>query len=119
VSDSTVALSPDGPAPPGTGPGDAAARRQLIRSTSARSLVRRHLVGRVAVALCLVAVAISLAPLVALVAYTTSRGIHALSIDFFTQSNPPGGAGSGIANAIVGSLIIVGLAAVMAVPWGS
>jgi phosphate transport system permease protein len=72
----------------------------------------------VAVALCMVAVAISLAPLVALVAYTTSRGIHALSVDFFTQSIPAGSPGSGISNAIVGSLIIVGLAAVMAVPLG-
>jgi phosphate transport system permease protein len=72
----------------------------------------------VAVGLCLVAVAISLAPLVALVAYTTSRGVHALSLDFFTQSNAPGGPASGIANAIVGSLIIVGLAAALAVPLG-
>ena len=62
-------------------PGD-----DLIRATSARSLGRRHVAGRVAVGLCVVAVAISLAPLVALVAYTTSRGIHALSVDFFTQS---------------------------------
>jgi phosphate transport system permease protein len=90
----------------------------LIRATSARSLARRHLAGRVAVALCMVAVAISLAPLVALVAYTTSRGIHALSADFFTQSVPAGSPGSGISNAIVGSLIIVGLSAVMAVPVG-
>jgi phosphate transport system permease protein len=72
----------------------------------------------VAVGLCLVAVAISLAPLVALVGYTTSRGIHALSVGFFTQSAPAGSPGSGIANAIVGSLIIVGLGAVMAVPVG-
>ena len=90
----------------------------MIRTTSARSLVRRRLAGRVAVALCAVAVAVSLAPLVALVAYTTSRGIHALSVDFFTQSAPVGEPGAGISNAIVGSLIIVGLAALMAVPVG-
>jgi phosphate transport system permease protein len=73
----------------------------------------------VAVALCAVAVAISLVPLVALVAYTTSRGVHALSADFFTQNpTPPGIPGGGISNAIVGSLIIVGLAAAMAIPVG-
>jgi phosphate transport system permease protein len=94
-------------------------RRELIRATSTRSLVRRHLAGRVAVALCTVAVAVSLAPLVALVVYTTSRGIHALSVDFFTHSTTPAGIpGGGISNAIVGSLIIVGLAAAMAVPVG-
>jgi phosphate transport system permease protein len=97
---------------------DAARRRRLIRARSAQSLARRHLAGRVAVGLCMVAVAISLAPLVALVAYTTSRGIHALSVDFFTQSAPAGIPGTGVANAIVGSLIIVGLAAAMAVPVG-
>jgi phosphate transport system permease protein len=97
---------------------EAARRRRLIRARSAQSLARRHLAGRVAVGLCTVAVAISLAPLVALAAYTTSRGIHALSVDFFTQSTPAGIPGAGVANAIVGSLIIVGLAAVMAVPTG-
>jgi phosphate transport system permease protein len=91
-------------------------RRELIRAQAARSLGRRHLTGRVAVGLCVVAVAISLAPLVALVTYTTSRGIHALSVDFFTKvPTPQGIPGGGIANAIVGSLIIVGLAAAMAV----
>jgi phosphate transport system permease protein len=112
-------MGPQSLGDPGAVFGEGAERRRLlIRSTAARSLVRRHLAGRVAVALCMVAVAISLAPLVALVAYTTSRGIHALSVDFFTQSIPAGSPGSGISNAIVGSLIIVGLAAVMAVPLG-
>jgi phosphate transport system permease protein len=73
----------------------------------------------VAVGLCVVAVAVSLTPLVALVAYTTSRGIRALSLHFFTRiPTPPGIPGGGIENAIVGSLIIVGLAAAMAVPVG-
>ena len=66
-------------------------RRELVRESARRSLARRRLVGRVAVALCVVAVAISLAPLVALVAYTTTRGIHALSWSFFTHiPTPPG-----------------------------
>jgi len=108
------------PGAAGAGPADAgAARRDLIRATSARSLARRHVTGRVAVGLCVVAVAISLAPLVALAAYTTSRGIHALSVDFFTHIPTPAGIpGGGISNAIVGSLIIDGLGAAMAVPVG-
>jgi phosphate transport system permease protein len=92
--------------------------REVIRKTSARSLQRRRVAGRVAVGLCGVAVAISLAPLVALVAYATSRGIHAIGVGFFSGSAPVGEPGAGIANAIVGSLIIVGLAAAMAVPVG-
>jgi phosphate transport system permease protein len=92
--------------------------REVIRETSARSLRRRRVTGKVAVGLCGLAVAIALAPLAALVAYTTSRGIHALGVSFFRGSAPVGEPGAGIANAMVGSLIIVGLAAVMAVPVG-
>jgi phosphate transport system permease protein len=73
----------------------------------------------VAIGLCVGAVAISLTPLVALVAYTTNRGVHALSWAFLTHlPTPPGIPGGGISNAIVGSVIIVGLAAVIAVPVG-
>ncbi len=96
------------------------ARRELVRASARRSLARRRLVGRGAMVLCVVAVAISLAPLVALVAYTTSRGIRALSWSFLTHTpTPPGIPGGGIASAIVGSVIIVGVAVAMAVPVGT
>jgi phosphate transport system permease protein len=96
------------------------ARRDLVRYSARRSLARRRLFGRGAIALCVVAVAIALAPLVALVAYTTSRGLHALSWSFLTHvPTPPGIPGGGISSAIVGSLIIVGLGAAMAVPVGT
>jgi phosphate transport system permease protein len=76
--------------------------------------------GRGAIMLCVVAVAIALSPLVALVAYTTSRGVHALSWSFLAHvPTPPGIPGGGISSAIVGSLIIVGLGAAMAVPVGT
>jgi phosphate transport system permease protein len=96
------------------------ARRELVRQSARRSLGRRRLIGRIAIGLCVVAVAISLAPLVALVAYTTSRGLKALSWSFLTHiPTPPGIPGGGISSAIVGSLIIIGLAVVMAVPIGT
>ena len=95
-------------------------RRELVRDSARRSLARRRYWGRFAIALCVVAVAVSLAPLVALVAYTTSRGIRAVSWSFLTHApTPPGIPGGGISNAIVGSLIIVGLAVAMAVPVGT
>jgi phosphate transport system permease protein len=95
-------------------------RRALVRESARRSLARRRLLGRVAIGLCTVAAAISLAPLIALVAYTTSRGIQALSWSFVTHvPMPPGIPGGGISSAIVGSVIIVGLAMAMAVPVGT
>jgi len=95
-------------------------RRALVRESARRSLARRRIIGRTAIVLCVVAVGISLAPLVALVAYTTSRGIRALSWGFLTHvPTPPGIPGGGISSAIVGSVIIVGLATAMAVPVGT
>jgi phosphate transport system permease protein len=108
------------PAPLGSGADAIGARRELVRRSARRSLRRRRIMGRTAIVLCTVAVAVSLAPLVALVAYTTSRGIHALSWGFLTHvPTPPGIPGGGISSAIVGSVIIVGLAAAMAVPVGT
>lgn len=104
-----------------SGPAEAiGARREFVRQSARRSLARRRLMGRIAIVLCVVAVAISLAPLVGLVAYTTSRGIKALSLAFLTHvPTPPGIPGGGISSAIVGSVIIVGLAVVIAVPIGT
>jgi phosphate transport system permease protein len=57
--------------------------------------------------------------LVAVLGYVTVNGISALNVDFFTQlPTPVGVPGGGIANAIVGTLIIVGLASLMALPVG-
>jgi len=112
VSDTVFAVDPDAA-------GAIGARRDLVRESARRSLVRRRLVGRGAIVLCVAAVAVSLAPLVALVAYTTSRGIHALSWSFLTHApTPPGIPGGGISNAIVGTVIIIGVAIAMAVPVG-
>ncbi|HEX9883265.1 MAG TPA: phosphate ABC transporter permease PstA [Desulfobaccales bacterium] len=48
-----------------------------------------------------------------------SRGVGALNFDFFTRlPNPPGIPGGGMANAIVGTLAMTGLATLLAVPVG-
>jgi phosphate transport system permease protein len=57
--------------------------------------------------------------LLAVVAYTVGRGIGAWSVAFFTHLPTPAGIpGGGISNALVGSLIIDGMAILMAVPFG-
>ncbi|HUI05345.1 MAG TPA: hypothetical protein VLZ77_17545, partial [Acidimicrobiales bacterium] len=95
-------------------------RRQLVRATARRTLARRRLGGRVAVGLCVAAVAVALAPLVAMVGYTAVRGMRAISVSFLANHTPivPGIPGGGITYAVVGSLVIVGLASAFAVPVG-
>ena len=97
----------------------AVVRRDLVRETARRSLARRRLAGRVATSLCTVALCVSLVPLVALIAYVVSRGLPALSGGFLVHTPTPEGIpGNGIGSAIVGTLVIVGLAMAMAVPVG-
>jgi phosphate transport system permease protein len=94
-------------------------RRDAIRAAARRSLARRKLTGRAAHGVCMTCVVLAFAPLVALVGYTTERGIPALSLGFLVHDpTPPGIPGGGIAPAIVGTLTIVGVALAMAVPVG-
>ena len=79
----------------------------------------RHWKSRIIVALCAAAVLLALVPLALILAYVIQRGITSISWAFLTQMpKPVGEAGGGMANAIVGSLMVVGLAALFAVPIG-
>ena len=64
------------------------------------------------------ALVVAVIPLVAIGAFLVSQGIHSLSLEFFT-ADPPGdlsATGGGIRNAVVGTLLMTGLATVIAVP---
>jgi phosphate transport system permease protein len=62
---------------------------------------------------------ISVAALVAIIGYVAVNGFAALNVNFFTKEPTPIGIeGGGVVNANVGTLIMVGLAIVMAVPVG-
>ncbi|MBU0629433.1 MAG: phosphate ABC transporter permease PstA [Candidatus Margulisbacteria bacterium] len=58
-------------------------------------------------------------PLIAVISYVFFKGIGAFSFDFFTQlPMPVGDPGGGMANAIVGTFILVGLACLVGLPIG-
>ena len=80
---------------------------------------RRRIVSAVFSGLCGAAVLLALIPLVFILVYLLQKGIGALHWSFFFQNpKPVGEAGGGFANAIVGTLILIGLAALLAVPVG-
>ncbi len=80
---------------------------------------RRKIVSRIAEGLCAVAVLLALLPLGMILFYVLKEGMGALNLAFFTQMpKPVGEPGGGMANAIVGTLILIGLAALFAVPIG-
>ena len=63
--------------------------------------------------------AITLLPLFAVLSYVTVQGFNRLNLDLFTKLPPPPGlSGGGIANAIFGTLMTVGVASLIAVPFG-
>ncbi|HEX6643748.1 MAG TPA: phosphate ABC transporter permease PstA [Gemmatimonadales bacterium] len=79
----------------------------------------RRLRSNVMVGLMGVAVVLAVLPLLFILADLVIRGAGSLDLDFFTKTPAPAGeAGGGVAHAIVGTLIIVGVASLMALPVG-
>jgi phosphate transport system permease protein len=65
------------------------------------------------------ATVVVIAPLLAIFAYLVYKGAASLNLDFFTKiPKPPGEAGGGMANAIVGSAVLLAIASVIGVPIG-
>jgi len=90
-----------------------------IQPAIPRISLRRRLTDRVMTSLAILTVVIVLAPLVAIFAYLVYRGIGSLNWAFLTQiPKPVGEVGGGMANAIVGSVLILGIASVIGVPFG-
>ncbi len=68
---------------------------------------------------CVVATIVAVVPLFGILYYVASRGIQGINGDFFTQlPKPVGETGGGMANAIVGTLKLVGLASLLGIPPG-
>jgi phosphate transport system permease protein len=80
---------------------------------------RRRLTGRLMEGLATAAALIAAAVLAIVVFTVAQRALPALNTGFFTQNAAPFGAtGGGIENAIVGTVIITGIATAMALPVG-
>jgi phosphate transport system permease protein len=81
--------------------------------------LRRYLVDHLATALAWTAAIVVLVPLLAIFGYLIYRGIGSLDWAFFTQTpKPVGESGGGMANAIIGSGVILGVASLIGVPLG-
>ena len=81
--------------------------------------LRRRITDHVMTALAFSTVLLVLAPLVAIFAYLVYRGIGSIDWAFLTQTpKPVGEVGGGMANAIVGSAFILGIASLVGVPFG-
>lgn len=83
------------------------------------SLGRRRAVDRIMRGLAALAALLVILPLILIFGFLLVRGASAVNGAFFTQlPKPVGEAGGGMANAIVGSLILIGLASGLGLPLG-
>ena len=71
------------------------------------------------VVLCAASVLLALVPLAFVLFYVVTQGLSSLSLSFFTQMpRPVGETGGGMANAIMGSLVVTAIGAAFAIPVG-
>lgn len=90
-----------------------------MRNFSARRKAWRKFVNICMLTFSGIAAVIVVAPLLWILGYVFSQGISAINLQFFTElPTPVGVPGGGIVNALVGSLMTVGLGLLIAAPIG-
>ncbi len=91
----------------------------LQQNPSKATQIRRMLANHAATGLAVLSTILVVAPLVAIFAYLVYKGASSLNLAFFTQvPKPVGESGGGMANAIVGSGILLALGSLLGVPVG-
>jgi phosphate transport system permease protein len=84
-----------------------------------KTLRGRHLVSGVMIGTTFLAAVLATLPLLLILWHLVKKGAASLSLDFFTNMpRPVGEAGGGMANAIVGTLTLIGVACAIGLPIG-
>ena len=84
-----------------------------------RTARSRHLVSGAMIALTYVAAALATLPLLLILLHLIQKGASSFSLDFFTHMpKPVGEPGGGMANAIVGTLVLIATASLIGLPIG-
>jgi len=84
-----------------------------------RTARSRHIVSGGMIGLTYLAAILATLPLVLILAHLIMKGASSLSLSFFTHMpGPVGEPGGGMANAIVGTLVLIGIATVIGLPIG-
>jgi len=79
----------------------------------------RRIVSHTILVLCGLSVLVALVPLALVLFYVVTQGVTSLNLSFFTEMpKPVGEVGGGMANSIVGSIIVTLLGALFAIPIG-
>jgi phosphate transport system permease protein len=87
-------------------------------SAPSSSYRRRKLVDKVMTGVAYACSLAAIVPLMLILVYLVIKGLPAWDVEFFTQLPQLYGSGGGVANAIAGTAIIVGLASLIGIPVG-
>jgi phosphate transport system permease protein len=80
---------------------------------------RRHVTSGVMISLTYLAAVLATLPLLLILFHLLKKGASSISLDFFAHMpQPVGEAGGGMANAIVGTLMLIGIACAVGLPLG-
>ena len=94
-------------------------RQTVYAERTAKTLTRRRIVNLVMVSLTYLAALLATLPLLLILFHLLREGGSSLSLHFFTNMPKPAGeSGSGMANAIVGTLLLIAIASVVGLPVG-
>jgi phosphate transport system permease protein len=92
-----------------------------VRSRTVSTLItlRRSVTNQLVTVVAIISTVLVLVPLVAILGYLIYKGASSLNLAFFTHvPMPVGEPGGGMANAIAGSAVILGLASLLGIPFG-
>jgi phosphate transport system permease protein len=93
--------------------------RDILQETVNKKYRRRLFVNRLVTILTIVCVIAAVVPLVSILLEVVKNGVSAISFEFLTQPQGSMGSGTGgIAPAIQGTIIVVGIASLIAAPIG-
>ena len=83
------------------------------------SIYKRRIINRFMCSATLLCSVFALAPLISILVYVLSKGITSINLDFFTHlPRPIGESGGGMGNAVLGTLTLIGLSCLWAIPVG-
>lgn len=95
------------------------AKQRAYAERTTRTMGRRRAVNIVMVGMTFTAAILATLPLLFILFYLLQRGLSAMSLQFLTNIPAPiGEEGGGMGNAIVGSLVLIGIASALGLPVG-
>jgi phosphate transport system permease protein len=102
-----------------TNPGRPTLRQMAVAQRTVRTITRRRIVSAAMFVVIALTAVVTTLPLIFILWHLAKQGVSSISLDFFTQMpKPVGETPAGMANAIVGTLILIGTACFIGLPIG-